>query len=67
MHRACSAVVIALCFGTQGPGFEPDLFHKALLSEAKKYYLIIVVVALFVIIYIIVIIVLIGVVFEGTR
>jgi hypothetical protein len=29
--RACSAVVIALRFGTQGPGFkfEPCLFHKA--------------------------------------
>ncbi len=27
--RACSAVVIALRFGTQGPGFEPGLFHKA--------------------------------------
>ncbi len=24
-----SAVVIALRFGTQGPGFEPGLFHKA--------------------------------------
>ncbi len=28
-HRACSAVVIALRFGTQGPGFEPGLSHKA--------------------------------------
>jgi hypothetical protein len=28
--RACSTVVIALCFGTQGPGFEPGLFHKAI-------------------------------------
>jgi hypothetical protein len=28
-YRACSAVVIALRFGTQGPGFEPCLFHKA--------------------------------------
>ncbi len=28
-YRACSAVVIALRFGTQGPGFEPDLFRKA--------------------------------------
>ncbi len=27
--RACSVVVIALRFGTQGPGFEPGLFHKA--------------------------------------
>ncbi len=27
--RACSAVVIALRFGTQGPGFEPGLSHKA--------------------------------------
>ncbi len=27
-HRACSGVVIALRFGTQGPGFEPGLFHK---------------------------------------
>ncbi len=26
---ACSAVVIVLRFGTQGPGFEPGLFHKA--------------------------------------
>jgi hypothetical protein len=29
LHWACSAVVIALRFGTQGPGFEPGLFHKA--------------------------------------
>jgi hypothetical protein len=29
IDRACSAVVIALRFGTQGPGFEPGLFHKA--------------------------------------
>ncbi len=28
-NRACSAVVIALRFGTQGPGFEPGLSHKA--------------------------------------
>ncbi len=28
-HLACSAVVIALRFGTQGPGFKPGLFHKA--------------------------------------
>ncbi len=28
-YRACSAVVIVLRFGTQGPGFEPGLFHKA--------------------------------------
>ncbi len=27
--RACSAVVVALRFGTQGPGFKPGLFHKA--------------------------------------
>ncbi len=27
--RACSAVVIALRCGTQDPGFEPGLFHKA--------------------------------------
>jgi hypothetical protein len=38
----CSAVVIALRFGIQGPWFEPCLFHKAclhasswFLSEAK--------------------------------
>ncbi len=29
VDRACSAVVIALRFVTQGPGFEPGLFHKA--------------------------------------
>ncbi len=29
IYRACSAVVIALRFGTQDPGFEPSLFHKA--------------------------------------
>jgi hypothetical protein len=29
LDRACSAVVTALRFGTQGPGFEPGLFHKA--------------------------------------
>ncbi len=28
-NRACSSVVIALRFGTQGPGFEPCLFLKA--------------------------------------
>jgi hypothetical protein len=28
-HLACSSLVIALSFGTQGPGFEPGLFHKA--------------------------------------
>ncbi len=28
-YRACSAVVISLRFGTQDPGFEPGLFHKA--------------------------------------
>ncbi len=28
-HLACSAVVIALHFGTQGSGFEPGLSHKA--------------------------------------
>jgi hypothetical protein len=27
--QACSAAVIALRFGTQGPGFKPCLFHKA--------------------------------------
>ncbi len=27
--RACSAVFMALRFGTQGPRFEPGLFHKA--------------------------------------
>ncbi len=27
--RACRAVVIALRFGSQGPGFEAGLFHKA--------------------------------------
>ncbi len=43
--RACSAVVIALRFGTQGPGFEPGLFYKSmlhasswLLNEAKSFY-----------------------------
>ncbi len=42
-YRACSAVVIALRFGTQGPVFEPGLFHKSmlhasswLLNEAKS-------------------------------
>ncbi len=29
VDRACSAVVIALRFGIQGPGFEPGLVHKA--------------------------------------
>jgi hypothetical protein len=29
VDRACSAVVIALRSGTQGPGFEAGLFHKA--------------------------------------
>ncbi len=29
LYWACSAVVIALHFGTQGHGFEPGLFHKA--------------------------------------
>ncbi len=29
LYPACSAVVMALRFGTQGPGFEPWLFHKA--------------------------------------
>jgi hypothetical protein len=29
VYRACSSVVIALRFDTQGPGFEPGLFHKA--------------------------------------
>ncbi len=28
-YLACSALVIALRFGTQAPGFEPGLFHKA--------------------------------------
>ncbi len=43
-NQACSAVVIALRFGTQGPGFEPGLFHKACymplhgcFNEAKSF------------------------------
>ncbi len=27
--RSFCAVVIALCFGTQGPGLKSSLFHKA--------------------------------------
>ena len=44
-YRACSAVVKALRFGTQGPGSEPSLFfpqsmlHASswLLNEAKSF------------------------------
>ena len=45
IYRACSAVVTALRAGTEGPGFEPGLFHEAcyasswLLNEAKIYKL----------------------------
>jgi hypothetical protein len=35
--RACSVVVIALRFGTQGPGFEPGLFHKACYMPLHGY------------------------------
>ncbi len=43
-YRACSAVVIALRFGTQGPGFEPafsqSMLHAStwMLSEAKSFF-----------------------------
>ncbi len=40
INRACSSVVIALCFGTQGPGFEPSMLHASswLLNEAKSFF-----------------------------
>ncbi len=36
-YRACSAAVIELRFGTQGPGFEPGLFHKACYMPLHGY------------------------------
>jgi hypothetical protein len=35
LYRACSPVVIALRFGTQGPGFEPDLPTKDAASPCE--------------------------------
>jgi hypothetical protein len=35
--RACRAVVIALRFGTQGLGFEPNLLHKACYMPLHGY------------------------------